>query len=220
MLYKRLKQQHTGIGRQINKYRNEKNKQINTRSTIIFLIRCRKSGFIPNFITNSTKHVYDIFHSKEKISENIYQTLNKHINIFHNKILNLLIKQKHEIRNINTNNCVYLYKSIRNRLTAEEATEFFNSEKTIDNKYKGNTRKRHIKKFQGLQKQQHTKLNITTNDNWFINTTDIVIPTNIKWLLSHGKKFALPYTKEDFPVLKYIADGEECIKTIEEKGVN
>ncbi|XP_075170214.1 uncharacterized protein LOC142242511 [Haematobia irritans] len=55
------------------------------------------------------------------------------------------------------------------------------------------------------------------NDDWFVNNTDKHIPPNIQWLLSLGPKFALPTTRTTFPLFNVIAEGEECIQTLENK---
>lgn len=89
----------------------------------------------------------------------------------------------------------------------------FNIEKALEVKIKEEIRKKHKKKFNAIQEQQKRELNIKHDEGWLVNKTNIDIPENVKWILSHGKKFALPHTREDFPLLKYLADGEECIKT-------
>ncbi|XP_067613386.1 uncharacterized protein [Eurosta solidaginis] len=43
------------------------------------------------------------------------------------------------------------------------------------------------------------------------------IPTDIQWLLSLGPKFSLPIASTEFPLFKLIADGEDCIQTIQDK---
>lgn len=207
MVYTEIKGKHNNIGKHINKYRTEKLKLLNNRSTIIFLIKCRKYGITPKFIQNSTKNIKGIFHTTD---EKIEKTLRLHIENFHSKILNLLIKQNHEVRKINTKNVENIENSLRNTLTADDAKAFFNSEQIIDKKTKHEVKSRHQKKFKALQEQQRKELDIKHNDKWFVNTTNLMIPENVEWLLSHGKKFALPQTKNDFPLLQYIADGKNA----------
>lgn len=195
----------------------ERNKQLNIGSSIIFLIRCRKAGITPNFIKNCTKNIQNIFHSNEGTSEQILKTLNSHINNFHNKILNTLIKHKHEIRKKNTENVEVLRTIVSDKLTAEEAAQWINSENIINKKTQVELREKHKKKFNTLKEQLTTKLDIKSNPGWFCNKTKVKIPEQVQWLLSHGKKFALPHEQGDLPLLKYITDGEECIKTINGK---
>lgn len=215
MVYIQLKEKHSNIGKYINKYRTEMNKQLNTRSTIIFLIKCRKAGIVPNFITNSTKNINNIFNTQEDISGHLRRTMEKHTNNFHNKILNLLIKQKNEIRIRNTTNTKRIEISLREMITDEEATQLFKSEKNIETQTKFKLRTRHKNKFQALMEKQKEHLDIKNNENWFVNKTQTTIPKEAEWLLSHGKKFALPHEKDNFPLLQYITDGEECIKSID-----
>lgn len=133
-----------------NKYRMERNKQLNTRSLIIFLVRCRKSGIMPNYI-----YVNKIFEtSKTTTSGTVRKTLETCIHNFHNKILNILIKQKHEMRIQNSNRVLEIINVIRGVLTPDEASQLFNSEGVIERKTKANITLRHLKKFTKLQEQQ------------------------------------------------------------------
>lgn len=217
MVYKQLKLKYKYIGKHINRYKTERNKQLNTRSTIIYLVRCRKEGVIPNFIKYSTKNIYNIFNAGESIPEKLNKNLDTCINNFHNKILNLLIKQKHEIRKQNTKNAKTTKAQIDSQLTKDDATMLYKSELILEKKQKYEITRRHIKKFNILKEEQKRELDIKENKNWFVNLTNTEIPEKVSWLLSHGKKFAIPQTKQHFPLLTYIADGEECIKTLKEK---
>ncbi|XP_037826543.1 uncharacterized protein LOC119614495 [Lucilia sericata] len=91
------------------------------------------------------------------------------------------------------------------------------SEETIYNNVKNNNDKRLIEKFETLRENGTAKLDMKHNKDWFVNRTEKIIPTNIQWLLSLGSKFALPNTRETFPLFKCITDGEQCIQTIEDK---
>ncbi|XP_075162978.1 uncharacterized protein LOC142235598 [Haematobia irritans] len=99
----------------------------------------------------------------------------------------------------------------------EDATKFFKCERKLTKNARMDIKTRHKKKFKTLEEQQKRELDIKNNETWFVNLSNTQIPNDITWLLSHGKKFALPHTRETFPMLKYIADGEECIKTISDK---
>lgn len=102
-------------------------------------------------------------------------------------------------------------------MSENDANKFFECENEISKKTFRDIKEKHKKKFKALQEQQKQELEIQHNKHWFVNLTDTEIPDEVNWLLSHGKKFALPHTKEEFPLLKYIADGEDCIKTIGNK---
>lgn len=62
------------------------------------------------------------------------------------------------------------------------------------------------------------KYRITVNEKWFVNKTSVAIPEDIQFLLSLGGKHALPNFEKMSPntLFKLIADGEECIQTIED----
>lgn len=213
MVYKRIKQEHSDIHKQVNGHRMERHKQMNLRSTIIFLIRCRKNGIMPNFIKNSTKNVRKIFNTTEETTDNFEKALDKHIGNFHNKILNLLIRQKHDLREIHSKRTTALETYIRTKLPEDQATQLFVSEENLFKKKGEEIKERHKSKFNELKRQQRWELDIKLNEHWFVNKTNIEIPLDVKWLLSHGEKFAVPLEREEFPLLKYIADGEECVRT-------
>lgn len=71
-----------------------------------------------------------------------------------------------------------------------------------------------IKKLKHLKERTDNELNIRLNEHWFVNKTDKVIPTNIQGILSLGPKHSLPNTTTTFPLFKFIAEGEECIRTV------
>ncbi|XP_059225896.1 uncharacterized protein LOC131997970 [Stomoxys calcitrans] len=102
-------------------------------------------------------------------------------------------------------------------LTQDDFLQYLDSELTL---YKGNVSKSkttHIKKLQALTQRQDKALNIRRNDVWFVNKTEREIPTNVQWILSLGPKHALPHTNKNFPLLQVIAEGEECVQTIENR---
>lgn len=80
-----------------------------------------------------------------------------------------------------------------------------------------NIKKTQTTKYEKLRDKQKQLLNIRGVPEWFYNTTTLQIPEDVQWLLSLGPKFALPTTKKEFPLLKIIADGENCIQTIKDK---
>ncbi|XP_037821221.1 uncharacterized protein LOC119610166 [Lucilia sericata] len=106
---------------------------------------------------------------------------------------------------------------IDNRVEEHDCELFMLSEETIYNNVKDDNDKRLIEKFETLRENGTAKLDMKHNKDWFVNRTEKIIPTNIQWLLSLGSKFALPNTRETFPLFKCITDGEQCIQTIEDK---
>lgn len=190
---------------------------MNTKSTITFLIKCRNTGITPKFINNSTKNIFNIFKSNEVTSSKINSSLNNIMQNFHFKILKLLIKQKHEIKKFNENQLKEIEYKINKHLNTEEQEAFWNSENTIAQAKNSNIKSRHKRKFDNLREEQRRELNITHNEKWFVNKTNTNIPNDVQWLLSLGQKHAIPTEKQNFPLFKYIADGEDCIQTLENK---
>lgn len=217
MVYQQIKNNYKGIDKHLNRYRKEMEKQMNIKSSIVFLIRCRKSGITPNFIKNATKNINNIFKDNESLSESLNKTLTSYINKFHSKILNLLIKHKHNIKKHNTREMIRIKSTIDGTLSTEDANMLYTCEKTLERKKRLEIRTRHKRKFNVLQQKLRKELDIKENSGWFVNKTRFDIPENVEWLLSHGKKFSVPQKKEEFPLLKYIADGEECVKTLDDK---
>ncbi|XP_075151062.1 uncharacterized protein LOC142233289 [Haematobia irritans] len=102
-------------------------------------------------------------------------------------------------------------------LTQEDLNLYLDSERIL---YKSRAQKNkatHIKKLQVLKQQQNKQLNIKTNNDWFVNKTEKDIPREVQWILSLGPKHALPHTNTQFPLLQAIAEGEDCIQTIESR---
>ncbi|XP_073814335.1 uncharacterized protein, partial [Musca autumnalis] len=78
-------------------------------------------------------------------------------------------------------------------------------------------KKQYINKLNALKRQQQQEPNSQHNKEWFVNTTNTDVPTNVEWLLSLGPKFALPTTRTTFPLFNVISEGEDCIQTLESK---
>ncbi|XP_036347777.1 uncharacterized protein LOC118757146 [Rhagoletis pomonella] len=74
----------------------------------------------------------------------------------------------------------------------------------------------HNSKLKKLKQQQLRKLGIHLNNDWFVNKTNIEFPDESKWLLSLGKKFALPITQTSLKPVQTIAEMEQLIQHIED----
>ncbi|XP_075150330.1 uncharacterized protein LOC142224445 [Haematobia irritans] len=75
----------------------------------------------------------------------------------------------------------------------------------------------HRKQFENLLQQHNKDINIKFNEQWFVNTTNKHIPTNVQRLLSLGPMYSLPLTRAQFPLLKVIAEGEDLVRTTDDK---
>ncbi|XP_073835821.1 uncharacterized protein [Musca autumnalis] len=95
-IYKKIKENYNKTTQRITKQYSTCNKSMaSLKASTSFLIKCKKVGIIPHFISNSTSNIYNIFKINKEIPPNIKRILDKHVYHFHNKILNLLIQQKH-----------------------------------------------------------------------------------------------------------------------------
>lgn len=74
----------------------------------------------------------------------------------------------------------------------------------------------HTKKFNSLYNNLINTLNFNTDEKAIVNLTDVIVPSDIRWLLSLGPKFALPSKHDEFPLFDFIADTEALIQTIDE----
>lgn len=214
MIYKNIKSKGN-IKHSINKHKNTKVKAEKIKCSLTFLIRCRNHGVIPNFIKNALKNIYKLFKNSYRLD--IHKTLRGHIDIFQNKILSLIIKQKHlELKN-NNKEILTIEKHLNNHLTEEEKNCITLNEQNITSNIQNKIKNTQKEKFDKLKKQQMIDLNIKHNEKWFVNKTETQIPQDVKWLLSLGDKFGLPTKKSQFPLFKLIADGDDVIQTWKDK---
>ena len=110
----------------VNRFKTTRDKVVRIKSTITFLIRCRKSGIFPNFITNSTRNIQNIF------SENGLPSIQQHISNYtqelHNKLLNLTIKEKHMLLKDTNNEIAFIKSNLGRYFSEEEIREFLEYE--------------------------------------------------------------------------------------------
>lgn len=106
---------------------------------------------------------------------------------------------------------------IKRHLIEEEYKKFIKTQTIAQTNTSQDIMSTQEKKITQLKKVFMDKHNIKLHQKWFINTTEVQFPEEIMWLLSLGKKFALPITHKDFPLFNVIAEGECCIKTIKDE---
>lgn len=70
------------------------------------------------------------------------------------------------------------------------------------------------KKVERVKREFFAAHKIEHNEKLFKNLTDTVFPFEFQWLLGLGPKFALPVERSQFPLFKFIADIEHCIRTV------
>ncbi|XP_067634465.1 uncharacterized protein [Eurosta solidaginis] len=199
------------------RYQYNTQQLIGLTESIKFLGRCRKSGIIPNFIKNATKNIVYTLEcniNNEKISSKINKAASSYLVTVQKKLLNIIIKIKHELRKKKEKEVNKLTTNLKQQLNEEDSVVFFESETLLNNKLTTKIKKTQTDKFYRLKDEQKQLLNIKHIPQWFCNTTSTNIPADTQWLLSLGPKYALPTKTKNFPLFKIIADGEDCIQTI------
>ncbi|XP_075157558.1 uncharacterized protein LOC142230818 [Haematobia irritans] len=219
-IYTNIKNNYNAHTYKVAKNYSKSHKQsANLKSSITFLIKCKKAGIIPNFINNATKHTYTIFktHKNKNIPPNIERTLHRYTYNFHMKILKLLIEYKHKQIHENRQNFQTAQTQLTQLLSQQDLSLYLESENTLYNSVTHKNKTTHTKKLDVLKQQHKKQLNIRTHNDWFVNKTEKDIPREVQWILSLGPKHALPHNNKSFPLLQVIAEGEDCVQTIESR---
>lgn len=142
MIYNYLKQKNKFIKKDINRHKNLRVKIEKIHSSITFLIKCRNSGIIPDFIKNAMVNIYNILESNRTKSDfNLQKTLVKHIENFQTKVLNIVIKHKYDILKAHNEEKIIIEKVLNNQLSEEESRELWFNEILLTRNLKGKTQK-------------------------------------------------------------------------------
>ncbi|XP_067632954.1 uncharacterized protein [Eurosta solidaginis] len=218
MVYAKLKNTYNNKTKQaINKYKSESIQMTKLQSNIRFLLKCREAKIIPKFLQNTTKLNY-IFTINNHIPKYIRHILDKHIRLFHSKILNTLIKFKHDILKVKTKKLTYTKATLNQNIKEEDLKAFFESEQQLALTRASickNTQQAKLEKLRSARNNEALENN--NNRHWFVNQTKTDFPPDVAALLAKGPKFALPVAKNTFPLFKCIADGEELIQSVKNK---
>ncbi|XP_067616604.1 uncharacterized protein [Eurosta solidaginis] len=192
-------------------------KLVKVKSSLKFLMKCRKSKIIPKFISNSTK-CKQLFVSDSDKNTDIEKLVHRHTQFYLMKILSLLIKQKHNILQRLNQRIDHVTQKLREELGEKEFIELMERESNVANKTTTTLKKRQELKFNKMRaKRNEIFTNNKKHEEWFINKTKLEFPQDIKALLAKGPKFGLPVDNKSFPLFQYIADGEDLLQTIKNK---
>lgn len=184
------------------------------KNSLVFLLKCREFGLIPEFIQNSTQNVSTIFDfGNEDFERGLKRKLASTQSKYQSKLLNISISLKQSQIKKQKRLIGILESKIKNRILENEYNYFFRSQEQTMSKINDSTKLSHKRKLELLKLKVKHEMRIHFNENWFVNKTQVEFPEDTKWLLSLGPKFALPMHKDNLPIFKIIADGEELIKT-------
>lgn len=189
---------------------NETKRLAQQQQRLKFLLSCRSYGLTPNHTKNTTTQVKQLFKCNT-----IQGKLKKIEHNFHKKLLNLEISQTNtNIKNIKRK-LFHIRTAIEYTLTEEDNETFFKKQSDRTKHITKNVKEGQIAKLKTLREKYFKLYGLVFNENWFENKTDVNIPHECKWMLSLGKKFALPVDKKNFSPLHIIADVEQCIQAMD-----
>lgn len=191
-------------------YSKHKEKLTKQLERLDFLINCRKYGLIPTHTEHHTSKISGTF-----TSNIVKQKLRKIEKNFHSKILQLEIKQTHiTIKNLKTQ-LTQQQQSLKRTIEPEDYEEFIKRQCHQKSKLAEQIKTKHKNKTNALKIKALDNFNLTYNEIWLINKTDINFPIESQWLLSLGKKFTLPTSNRNVSFIQLIADMEQYIQTLE-----
>ncbi|XP_067618087.1 uncharacterized protein [Eurosta solidaginis] len=182
---------------------------IRQQQRLKFLLKCKDYGITPPHLKGKTSKI--VLGFKLEITKKEMQNIE---NQFLIKVLNLEIKEAN-IKIKMVNDLIRKTKQAMGEILDEKE---YNSIVASQNQYLEGTKKKIEinlnKKLLTAIKETFEKYNLKYNEDWFTNKTKINIPTECRWLLSLGNKFALPISKKTFSPVQLIADIEQGIQTM------
>lgn len=211
--YQHIKQQHDSETHFHVKHYINLNKKLATQTARLkFLVECKGYGLMPKHISNTTNNITIHLQSNtaKKNLKNIHST-------FHNKIINLQIKDANiYIKQLKTEmNTIIRYLNID--LGPKDTEKFKTNQKTHFNNKFNKAAQNHNNKLNTMKEEKFKQLGIIINQEWVVNKTNIVFPKECEWIISLGRKFALPSTNEFIKPIHLIADFEQIIYNIKDE---
>lgn len=200
------------VCRTMKEFCNEKKRLTQQQERLKFLLACRSYGITPNhtrFTTTKVTHLFECNTIKMQLT-NIEKN-------FHKKILNLEISQTNINITISKKKIHQIELGLISMLSTEDYTSFNKKQNERTKGIAKNVRETQQRKLHALKKIQFERYGLICNDHWFENKTHVEFPTEYKWLLSLGKKFAIPVSTNSFSALHTIADIEQCIQALEDE---
>lgn len=184
-------------------------KLANKTNRRIFLLRCRKGNILPDHIAHNNRHITNML-------DTTHGTIGSRINKFNlrlgKQVLNFEINITcSDIKSLNNiiNNCKTSAFSL---LPNHVVNDFISWQDRTFNKQFNKIKRKNIPKFTRLQSNVVSDRLFNDNSKWFINLTNITIPTDISDLLSLGPKFSVPTNKKDTNIARLVANVESIIE--------
>ncbi|XP_067617033.1 uncharacterized protein [Eurosta solidaginis] len=174
-----------------------------------FLLECKRYDIIPNHLMNAVEKV-KITTTSQKLQQQLHKTK------FHflRKVMNMEITQTNLDIKITKDYIYHAEKQLERNLNEGELKTFKNKQNFYGQRVAKEVNEVHTTKINNLKAQQLRNMGICTNNDWFVNKTDINFPEEVKWLLSLGKKFTLPTTRKHFSAIHTISEIEQAIQAL------
>ena len=206
---------------------NNRLKMIKISNRKLFLLKCRTNGVIPDFISNNLIDTSNFFTSSISASCILLNLKNR----YSRKLLNIAIKDTHNIQNCIANRIAQLNDEILFTLPPHIFDKFY----TFENKKYTKLFKIHknkcIRKFNNFLAAKNNSFNNNfngfnsfnnlasnfDNNNWLKNLCDVEIPVNVKKVLVLGPKHALCAPRNFITSPKFIASVESGLMKINDE---
>ncbi|XP_036319851.1 uncharacterized protein LOC118734236 [Rhagoletis pomonella] len=176
-----------------------------------FLLKCKDFGILPPHLKGKTSKIIQGF----KLDKTRKEML-KIEKQFLTKILSLEIKEANIQIKIVNDAIRQIKKKLREILEDNEYNSVVETQNQFLKHTKNKTEGTLNRKLQNSTNENFEKFELRRNEDWLTNNTKIAIPVECRWLLSLGKKFALPVSRKTFSPLHLIADIEQSIQTMED----
>lgn len=191
----------------MNEYDKHNMKLAKTTASIGFLEKCRQTGILPKFISSSTNAISSQFDTNSTISPNVESTIMH----FHQKLLNLHIKENFVHKNGWTKKLGHLNTKIIEAIN-EECAELFLQQQQHKFTSQLQRNRAHLNtKFDKLFAAMKGKYYLNTDEQMFKNLTEVEFPESTKWLIGLGPKFAIAVANNEIPLIKIIAEVENIL---------
>ncbi|XP_044757504.1 uncharacterized protein LOC123315739 [Coccinella septempunctata] len=147
-------------------------------------------------------------------NKNISDKYNTIVSTFKGKILKLEISIIHWKLNVFRRKAFEMKSLLANQLPEDIMQILITKNKKISRLEYSKTKRKQLKKFSNLKSASFNfSDNVRSDEKWFVNLTNIEFPENIKYLLSLGDKFNLPYSSPTQPLKEIIIDIEYILST-------
>lgn len=174
-----------------------------------FLLKCRGNNIIPAHLFNATKGLHGLLTT---IDWTLNRNISNHIDRIEKGTLNLEIKITYSNINRIKNNIELVKSQIIVLIPSHIFINFNNRLELSFKKWSERVKRSNIQKFMKLKFfTQNLNKPFTSNAKWFMNISDVDIPTEVSDFLSLGPKFGVPVVAKHVNYNRLLADVESIV---------